>query len=624
MKKSTILIAGLFAVKGLCAQQDVQLPVEVIHATNFHITKPLSDLFIDESAVEPVVTLIESHDRDNRPAQTFVKTVADGPEYGNDPFYMQTTMGTRASGGISENWLGQTGGGYPPDPIGAVGPSNYVQAVNATPVRIYSKTGTVMGTIANMGSLWSPATGNMGDPTVLYDKYADRWFLAQFGQDASSGANEIYIAISTTNNPAGTYYAYTFTSASFPDYLKFSIWQNGYYMTSNQGGRMYAFERDQMLLGNAASRAVTATYTTGATSGFYCPLPADADGGLPPSSAGLPLFAYSDNAWGGGLIDGIQIWTMTVNWVPATPTATIANTKTGASAIPVAAFDASYDPSWNDVSQPTPSTQKLDGIGGVCTFRAQWRKWTGYNTVLLNWGVKISATQRSIKWVELRQDQTTLAWTLYQQGTYTPDAKSRWVGSMAMDDNGGIALCYGRSSAAAGDYVSLAYTGRLISDPLGTMTFAETTAATGIGTQEGVNRYGDYSCTTLDPSDGLTFWHTGEYMGGPTGGSALRTRVYSFKLPLTSAGVGEIDNTPTVNAYLSNDAINVVANKLPSNDEFVVDLFDVSGKQLSGKKITPSLNAFQTTIDVNGLATGTYLVRIGTPSFQRVVKVFVK
>ncbi|MGZ4041982.1 MAG: hypothetical protein ACXVO9_02190, partial [Bacteroidia bacterium] len=514
MKKSTILIAGLFAVQGLRAQDVQQLPVEVNRCIEFHVTKPLTELFKDEPIDEPTDPKTESTDRENRPAQTFVKTAADGPEYGNDPYYMQTTMGTRHSPGTKANWLGQSGGGYPPDPVGAVGPTNFVQGVNATPIRIYSKTGTTVLTIANLGSLWSPATGNMGDPIVMYDRYADRWFLAQFGQSGST--NYIYIAISTSNNAAGTYYAYTFTSAAFPDYLKFSIWQNGYYMTSNQGGRMYAFERDQMLLGNAASREVTATYTTGATSGFYCPLPADADGGLPPSTAGLPLFAYSDNAWGGGLIDGIQIWTMTVNWVPTTPTATIAATKTGASAIPLAAFDASYDASWNDVSQPG-TTQMLDGIGGVCTYRAQWRKWTGYNSVVLNWGVKISSTQRSIKWVELRQDQTTLAWSLYQQGTYTPDAKTRWVGSIAMDDNGSIALCYARSSAAAGDYVSLAYTGRLAGDPLGTMTFAETTAITGTGSQTGINRFGDYSCTTLDPSDGVTFWHTGEYMGGSTG-----------------------------------------------------------------------------------------------------------
>jgi hypothetical protein len=70
--------------------------------------------------------------------------------------------------------------------------------------------------------------------------------------------------------------------------------------------------------------------------------------------------------------------------------------------------------------------------------------------------------------------------------------------------------------------------------------------------------------------------------------------------------------------------INLSASKLPSNDEMVVDLFDVTGKQISGKKIVPSGNSFETTIDIAGLAAGTYLVRVGNPSFQRVVKVYVK
>src|SRR5262249_45186247 len=150
-------------------------------------------------------------------------------------------------------------------------------------------------------------------------------------------------------------------------------------------------------------------------------------------------------AWGGGQIDGVKIWNMSVNWASATPTATVS----GPVVIATSSFDASYDSNWDDISQPGTS-QKLDGIGGVCIFRAQWRSWVGYNTVVLDWGVKLSTTQRSLKWVELRQDQSTGTWSLYQEGIYSPDASSRWIGSMAMDDNGSIALCYTKSSSAAG------------------------------------------------------------------------------------------------------------------------------------------------------------------------------
>ena len=446
-------------------------------------------------------------------------TSADGPEYGNDTSVMQRKMGTRvlSNKAVIQSWAGQTGAYRPNDPTGAVGPNHYVQIVNATPVRVFNKIGTTLTTFT-LGDLWSPAKANDGDPIVLYDKYADRWFLSQF--DNTTGNNEIYIAISTTGDPSGSYYCYTFTSPDFPDYLKFSIWENGYYMTSNQTSDIvFCFERSQMLIGNPSARAVSAGFTQISNVNFFVPLPSDAsDGGLPPAGSPLPIVAYYDNAWGtAGTQDGIDIWNMTVTW-GTTPTASIS----GPTLVPTSAFDASYASTWLDVSQPG-TTQKLDGIGGVPTFRAQWMPWSGYNSLVINFGVKISSSQRSIRWCELRQNQSTSVWSLYQEGTYTPDAATRWMGSIAMDVNGSIALCYAKSDATS-IYPGLYYTGRLATDPLGTMTFAETTAKAGTSSST-TYRYGDYAQTALDP-DGVTFWHTGEYTS-----SGVKTWIYSFKLP---------------------------------------------------------------------------------------------
>ncbi len=521
MKKITLILSSIVFSAGVFSQNSVstnQSIPSVITCTDFHITRPLSEIakekpFKHKENKEHE----EGDDRSLRLPQTFVYSPADGSEYGENPAVRQTEMGTRslANKAPIKNWAGQTSPYRPSDPTGAAGPTHYVQCINSSPFRVYNKsTGNVMLTL-DLGTLWTPDIPSEGDPIVLYDKYADRWFIAQFGQPS-----KIYIAISTTNDPTGSYYTYTFNSASFPDYLKFSIWADGYYMTSNQGGRMYCFERDQMLLGNSSARAVTQTFTTGSPGGFYCPLSADADGTLPTVGTPCPFFAYSDNAWGGSAVDGVKIWNMAVTW-GATPTATITAQPT----ISTAAFDASYDFGWNDVNQQGTS-QKLDGIGGVATYRAQWRTWSGYNTLLLNWGVKINSTQRSIRWVELRQNQTTGAWSLYQEGTYTPDSHTRWIGSIAMDDNGSIGMAYCKSSLTM--YPSLCYTGRLASDPLGTFTFAETVAAAGTGPETTTNRYGDYAQLSLDP-DGITFWHTGEY----TLSSGTTTRVFSFQLSTT-------------------------------------------------------------------------------------------
>lgn len=609
MKKS-ILFSGLLAVSGVCAQttqNDSKLPV--ITCSEFHITKPLSELFAENQIEADFISKDkkEFQDRKNRKPHAILFNDADSDQDREETTVQQTIMGDRQQQAPLVNWLGQDGNGsYPPDPSGAAGPDNYVQLVNSTTFKVYSKTGVTQLT-GSLGSLWSPATGDAGDPIVMYDKYADRWFLSQF----SDIGNEIYIAISQTNDPTGAYYAYTFTSPEFPDYLKFSIWADGYYMTSNQTPKVFCFERDQMLIGNAASRSVYSLYTPPPLGPeMYCALPGDADGQLPPAGTPCPFFAFSDDAWGGGNIDAILIYKMAVVW-GATPSATISTDGT----VPLSAFDSSSDPNWDDISQPG-TTDKLDGLGSLLTYRAPWRKWVGYNSVVLNFSIKLSATQHSIRWCELRQNQGTGIWSLMQEGTYTPDSHSRWLGSIAMDDNGSIALCYAKSSTSVSP--SLCYTGRLASDPLGTMTFAEQTAIAGSGAQTGVNRFGDYSQTSLDP-DGITFWHTGEYVlsGNPA------TRIYSFQLPAGSVGVDNIQNQPVFTVFQSENKLIFKAEKLHSNEEFVVDLFDITGKQINGKKITPVLYKFDTTIDVSGLAKGAYLVRVGNNSFQRVVKAFV-
>lgn len=489
MKKTTLLFSGLLAA-GASFGQSVQDDgkVEVLTPIEFHITKPLSEL-ADKAPFNDNIGNVDrknSEDREHREPQVFKYTAADGAEYGNDPQSIQKTMGTKAPAAPLTSWAGLSGSGYPPDPSGAAGPNHYVQAVNATPLKVYNKTTGVNMLTTSIGALFG-LSSNDGDPIILYDKYADRWLVSQFGVSG----NKIYIAISQTPDPTGAYYTYTYTSPQFPDYLKFSVWADGYYMTSNQGtDKVFCFERDQMLIGIPTARAINKNFTTGSTSGFFVPLPADADGGLPPFGTPCPFFSYYENSWGGG-VDAIKIWSMTVTW-GATPTATITATPI---TLPTASFDGTYDASWNDIPQPG-TTQKLDGIGGVVTFRAQWRKWTTYNSVVLNWGVKISTTQRSIKWCELRQNISTGVWSIYQEGIYAPDTKSRWVGSIAMDDNGSIALCYAISDGTS-TKPSLGYTGRTSGDPLGTMSYTETIAKAGTSVQTGgINRFGDYAQTT--------------------------------------------------------------------------------------------------------------------------------
>ena len=615
MKKILFLISGILSAGVLYSQTNGDDgTVTMIPCTGFEITKPLRELAKEHPYVPVTDTKDKKEAEDRQMRIPYLYVSNPEVEQVDELSFRQTTPGTKQMLTPLVGWNGLSGASYPPDPTGVAGTNYYLQGVN-TEYKVYSKTGSSVSSTIQLGTLLYGTSNDGGDPIVLYDKFADRWFVSEF----NTSGTKIYIAISQTNDPTGSYYKWQFTTPQFPDFQKFSIWWDGYYMTSNQSSqKIFCFQRDQMILGATSPKAFYKTFSppTQGSGYFFCQLPADADGQLPASGTPCPIFTYEDDGWGSGHSDRINVYEMTVNWVPTTPTATIA----GPTQLASAAFDASYNTSWNDIPQPG-TTQKLDGIGGVFNFRAQYRVWPGYNTVVLCMGVKVSSSQRSIRWYELRQTGGT--WSIYQQSTYAPsDGLYRWCGSIAMDDNGGIGMAYS-ISGSSGTYPGIRYTGRAASDPLNQMTYTEQVAQAGSSSQTGgVNRWGDYSHTSLDPVDGTILWHTGEYL---TTGGNIATRIFSFQIPLIT-GVDQAASESDFKVYRSYEKIIVKASGLPSDDELIVDLFDINGRKITGKTITPSALSFETSFDTDGLAKGIYLVRIGklNTSFQKVSKVAIE
>lgn len=118
---------------------------------------------------------------------------------------------------------------------------------------------------------------------------------------------------------------------------------------------------------------------------------------------------------------------------------------------------------------------------------------------------------------------------IFQQGTYAPDAASRWMGSIAQDQAGDMGLGFSVSSRSL--HPEIRYTGRLAGDPAGTMTQGEGTIIAGAGSQTtSLSRWGDYSAMAVDPTDGCTFWYGDEYI--PSKGTFnWKTRIATFKFP---------------------------------------------------------------------------------------------
>ena len=168
----------------------------------------------------------------------------------------------------------------------------------------------------------------------------------------------------------------------------------------------------------------------------------------------------------------------------------------------VSPFDSEFQTSWNDIEQPGTS-QRLDGIPTAFMYMAQYREFPGYASVVLNHTVDVSGTDHAgIRWYELRKTGTN-PWTVYQEGTFSPDGESRWLGSICMDYQGNIGMAYSVSGPTV--LPSIRYTGRYSTDPLGQMTLAEEDIIAGTGVQSGANRWGDYAHMTIDPVDDATF-----------------------------------------------------------------------------------------------------------------------
>jgi hypothetical protein len=602
MKKYLLLF---FVLPFSTQAQTGQLNAETYYgvASNFAISRPVSEL----SRLFPIDESIQkSKQEENNKRLKFEDLNPNALPFGEDPA-RQNTDGTKMLMPPIQNWQGMSGSGFPPDPSGAAGPNHYVQAVN-TSYRVYSKTGSPITNAFNLSALW-PGSSSDGDPIVMYDRYADRWFISQF----QTSSDEILMAISTTPDPTGTYYTYSFTMPEFPDYPKYSVWSDAYFMTCNMGTkRVVAYDRVKMLAGDPTAGMIIKNMPATPTNGvFYCPLPADADGGLPPFGTPCPIFSFEDDSWQSSNIDALRIYKYTIDWNnPAAASIVLDQTL---NTTPV---NSVFTASWNDIVQPN-TTQKLDAISGVLYYRAQYRRWVGYNSVVLCHAADVDGNnQAGIRWYELRQDAATNVWSIYQQSTFSPDANSRFIGSIAMDNFGSIGLAYAVSSGTV--FPSIRYTGRLANDPLNTMTFAEETAIAGTTSQTGgINRYGDYSHTSVDP-DGITFWHTGEYVS-----NGKKTRIFSFQITTPNAIAEQKKQFGDFQIFNAGNEIKVSSTSLQDNTPVVVDLFDIHGKLLSGSNLTPQNNSIQTSISTNGLSSGSYLLRIGNSKFQKVEKIVV-
>ncbi|MEI8083973.1 MAG: hypothetical protein WCI74_19215, partial [Actinomycetes bacterium] len=352
-----------------------------------------------------------------------------------------------------------------------------------------------------------------GDPQVLYDPLADRWLLSQF---TPKGANTLCFAISQTPNPLGAYHLYSFATPDFPDYFKVGVWPTGYYVADNENTyAAYSLDRTKMLAGLPA----TAIRVGGQTNLL---MPADVDGTTAPSPSGGLFYTFKSKDYAPHSVpnDRLEVFQMTPDFSAGTATFTTVAT------LPITAFTFTVCGFFVMTCIPQKDTaQKVDPVSEWPMQRFAYRKLADRETLVGNFtvGGGTATPGAAIRWFELAN--TGSGWTLRQEGTQDlGDGLNRWMGSIAMDADGNIALGYSASSATA--YPSIRYATRAPSDPLGTLQ-PERVMLAGTGSQLASDRWGDYSAMSVDPATDRAFWYTNEYYS-PSADTAWRTAIGTF------------------------------------------------------------------------------------------------
>jgi len=491
--------------------------------------------------------LRENEDEDIIPAR-----IRFAPEW--DPV-VQGSLGRGRSdgteiGGPIVTFNGQTNssGVVPPDPNGAVGPNHVVTMCNLS-YEIFDKAGNVLFGPAANNTLWAGfggdcQTDNSGDPVVLYDHLSDRWVLTQF--TASGPTYFECIAVSTTNDPLGSYYRYAIsTGNNFPDYPKASVWPDAYYFSTREftngsifaGVGAYALNRAQAIAGTAQIISFLAPPTPLYVVGDGL-LPSDLDGStLPPAGSPAYFVGSQDNNGGyGAPSDALNLYKFHADFVNP-PNSTFALTNT----IPVQSFNSILGlcPAGARNCIPQPGTSiKIDHLGyrQRPTFRLAYRNFGDHESLVTNQSVSggtgPNGEVSGIRWWEIRNPNGSPV--IFQEGTYAPgitDGIHRWMGSIAMDKDGNMALGYSASNGTNPSvFPSVFYTGRMANDPPGVMTLGEGSIINGTGSQTTTfYRWGDYTSLTLDPTDDQTFWYVNQWV--PTTSSVgWVLRIGSFKI----------------------------------------------------------------------------------------------
>lgn len=438
-------------------------------------------------------------------------------------------------------------GFYPPDTNLAVGNNTtgdgqVVETVN-TEFAVFDKaTGQLEKGPVNISTLFANSgtacgqTANGTDPIVLFDQISDRWIISVTADPPSnSRTNLMCLAVSETSDATGSYYAYEINfGRDFPDYPKLSVWPDGYYYTADMffgnsskylGAAACVFNRSDFD-GNATT--LRSQCFQGSTSDYRL-LPANLDGSMqsPAGSPGIFMELGSDNS-------SLLLYKLYAPW-----TNSGATSFPLAATIPVASFTFACGNGGTCIPQQGTSNT-VDSLGDGLMYPLEYHNFGSYDSLVVNQSVNtgLAAGNVGIRWYEIHNlyvsDGVHAPYYVYEESTYTGadqtqgnPAYYRWMGSIAEDQVGDLALGYSKSSSSI--YPGITYTGQSATSGVKNEMADENDAFGGSGSETSASRWGDYSSMAVDPGDDCTFWYANQYF--PSNGISWNTRLLSFNFP---------------------------------------------------------------------------------------------
>jgi hypothetical protein len=466
---------------------------------------------------------------------------------------------------LGPSWEGanSTQSGFiPPDTQGDVGPSNYLVCVNGR-IKVYDKAGVLGSLNTTTDNFFNSVRGaSTSDPRVRYDRISQRWFVVMI--DVLNNSNRILVGVSNgptiTAATVWTFFGFAQDSIApignagqFADWPTLGVDANALYIGCNMfSGNTYVGTsawviRKSSVTGGGPLFATAFRNLTGTSTGAGLQSPMGVDNIDPAATVGY--FIGPDNASFGKLVvrrvsDPGGTPTMSANMFITVPS------TSWPFAVPQVGSPSTMDSLDDRLFSAQIRTNRITGQQSI---------WTSHNVAVNSAGVASSAGDRvASRWYQITNFGTTP--TLAQSGTVFDPAASNprhyWMSTTTMSGQGHALIGMGYSGLA--DHPSVAYATRLSSDALGTMQAPAVVLASGFvyGTTAGAKRWGDYSMTSLDPSDDMSFWSIQEYCSAS---NVWAVRVFKVVAPPPATISTVVPNTAqqgqTLNVVVSGSVV---------------------------------------------------------------------